>query len=62
VELPLLAVHNGDDTICDPVCIKELIRRAGSNDKTLRVYIGMWHRNVGEPKENIEKVFGEIIN
>jgi alpha-beta hydrolase superfamily lysophospholipase len=61
VELPLLAVHGGDDTVCDPACVEELIRRAGSKDKTLRVYPGMWHQIVGEPEENVEKVFDEII-
>ncbi|CAL4949943.1 unnamed protein product [Urochloa decumbens] len=52
VELPLLAVHGGDDTVCDPACVEELFRRAGSRDKTLRVYPGMWHQIVGEPEEN----------
>ena len=61
VELPLLAVHGADDTVCDPACVEELCRRAGSTDKTLRVYPGMWHQIVGEPEENVEKVFDEII-
>ncbi|XP_004971768.2 uncharacterized protein LOC101785408, partial [Setaria italica] len=61
VELPLLVVHGGDDTVCDPACVEELFRRAGSKDKTLRVYPGMWHQIIGEPEENVEKVFDEII-
>jgi alpha-beta hydrolase superfamily lysophospholipase len=61
VDLPLLAVHGADDTVCDPACVEELFRRAGSKDKTLRVYPGMWHQIVGEPEENVEKVFDEII-
>lgn len=60
VTLPLLIVHGGDDVICDPECARALYDRAGSEDKTLRVYDGMWHQLVGEPKENVEKVFGEV--
>ncbi|KAG8051000.1 hypothetical protein GUJ93_ZPchr0009g254 [Zizania palustris] len=33
VELPLLVVHGGKDTVCDPACAEELHRRAGSKDK-----------------------------
>ena len=54
-------MHGADDTVCDPACVEELFRRAGSKDKTLRVYPGMWHQIVGEPEENVEKVFDEII-
>jgi alpha-beta hydrolase superfamily lysophospholipase len=61
VDLPLLVVHGGDDTVCDPACVEELHRRAGSKDKTLRIYPGMWHQIVGEPEENVEKAFDEII-
>uniref|UniRef100_J3KZA1 Serine aminopeptidase S33 domain-containing protein n=1 Tax=Oryza brachyantha TaxID=4533 RepID=J3KZA1_ORYBR len=62
VELPLLVVHGGDDTVCDPGCAEELHRRAGSKDKTLHVYPGMWHQLVGEPDENVEKVFGDVLD
>ncbi|KAE8795569.1 caffeoylshikimate esterase-like [Hordeum vulgare] len=61
VELPLLAVHGGEDTVCDPACVEEMHRRAGSRDKTLRVYPGMWHQIVGEPEENVEEVFADIV-
>uniref|UniRef100_I1NMK9 Serine aminopeptidase S33 domain-containing protein n=1 Tax=Oryza glaberrima TaxID=4538 RepID=I1NMK9_ORYGL len=50
VELPLLVVHGGDDTLCDPECAEELHRRAGSEDKTLRVYPGMWHQLSASPR------------
>ncbi|EEC70515.1 hypothetical protein OsI_01618 [Oryza sativa Indica Group] len=62
VELPLLVVHGGEDTVCDPGCAEELHRRAGSKDKTLRVYPGMWHQLVGEPEENVDKVFGDVLD
>lgn len=62
VELPLLIVHGGGDVVCDPACVEELYRRASSKDKTLRIYPGMWHQLVGEPEENVELVFKEIID
>ncbi|KAG1361546.1 caffeoylshikimate esterase [Cocos nucifera] len=62
VALPMLIVHGGDDVVCDPACVEELYRRAGSKDKTLRIYPGMWHQLVGEPDENVELVFGEILD
>eukprot|EP00262_Sarcandra_glabra_P007939 TRINITY_DN21078_c0_g1_i1.p1 TRINITY_DN21078_c0_g1~~TRINITY_DN21078_c0_g1_i1.p1 ORF type:complete len:327 (+),score=2.41 TRINITY_DN21078_c0_g1_i1:276-1256(+) len=61
VDLPMLIVHGGEDIVCDPACVEELYRRASSKDKTLRVYPGMWHQMVGEPQENVELVFDEII-
>lgn len=61
VEVPLLIVHGGDDVVCDPACVKELYARAASKDKTLKIYDGMWHQIVGEPEENVELVFGDIL-
>ncbi|XP_077225189.1 caffeoylshikimate esterase-like [Tasmannia lanceolata] len=61
VELPLLIVHGGDDMVCDPACAEELYRRAASKDKTIRIFPGMWHQIVGEPDEDVELVFGEIL-
>ncbi|KAF8402744.1 hypothetical protein HHK36_010834 [Tetracentron sinense] len=62
VDVPLLIVHGGDDLVCDPAGVEELYRRAASKDKTIRVYPGMWHQLVGEPEENVELVFGEIVD
>ena len=61
VSLPLLIVHGGEDVVCDPACVEELYKKARSEDKTIRVYPGMWHQLVGEPEENVELVFGEIV-
>lgn len=60
VEVPMLIVHGGDDIVCDPACVKELHRRAASKDKTIRIHDGMWHQLIGEPKESVDMVFGEI--
>ncbi|GAB4854917.1 hypothetical protein Ancab_023506 [Ancistrocladus abbreviatus] len=61
VDIPFLVVHGGDDVVCDPACVEDLYRRAASKDKTLKIYPGMWHQLVGEPDENLELVFGDIV-
>ncbi|XP_034928945.1 caffeoylshikimate esterase [Populus alba] len=61
VDVPLLVVHGGDDIVCDPACAKELFERAASTDKTLKIYPGMWHLLVGEPEENVNLVFGDMV-
>ncbi|KAK9913241.1 hypothetical protein M0R45_037064 [Rubus argutus] len=62
VEVPLLIVHGGDDVVCDPACAEELYKRASSKDKTLRIHPGMWHQLIGEPPENVELVFGQMVD
>lgn len=62
VDVPILIVHGGDDIVCDPASAEELYNRAASKDKTLRIYPGMWHQLVGEPDENVELVFGEVVD
>ncbi len=59
--MPLLIVHGGDDVVCDPESAEELYKRAASKDKTLKIYPGMWHQLIGEPKENAELVFGDML-
>ncbi|KAL9225976.1 hypothetical protein vseg_001840 [Gypsophila vaccaria] len=61
IQVPLLIVHGGDDVVCDPACVEELYRRASSQDKTLKIYPGMWHQIVGEPDDNVELVFGDVL-
>ena len=61
VEVPMLICHGGDDVVCDPACVEELYKRAASKDKTLSIYPGMWHQLIGESEENVELVFGEMV-
>ncbi|CAH9135929.1 unnamed protein product [Cuscuta epithymum] len=61
VDVPFLIVHGESDVVCDPACVEELYRRAASKDKTLKIYPGMWHQLVGEPEENVERVFGDVV-
>ncbi|XP_042510144.1 caffeoylshikimate esterase-like [Macadamia integrifolia] len=62
VDLPMLIVHGEEDVLCDPACAEELCRRAASKDKTIRMYPGMLHQIIGEPQENVDLVFGEVVN
>ncbi|KAK2974065.1 hypothetical protein RJ640_000524 [Escallonia rubra] len=61
VEVPLLIVHGEGDVVCDPACAEDLYRRAASKDKTIKVYPGMWHQLIGEAEEDVERVFGDVV-
>lgn len=62
VTVPFLIVHGGDDIVCDPACAEELYKRAASKDKTLKIYPGMWHQLIGESDEDVERVFGDVLD
>lgn len=62
VTLPFLVLHGEVDTVTDPEVSKALYQTAGSQDKTMKMYPGMWHGlTSGEPTENIEIVFADIV-
>lgn len=62
VTLPFLVLHGEADTVTDPEISKALYERASSRDKTMKLYPGMWHGlTSGEPDENVEIVFRDII-
>ena len=42
-KLPLLIIHGTKDTVTRPEGSKEFYERAGSADKTLKLYEGYWH-------------------
>lgn len=62
VTAPLLICHGEEDIVCDPDGSRMLYKNAGSTDKTLHVYPGMWHQLVGEPDEGVALVFGHITS
>lgn len=62
VTVPFLIVHGSEDVICDPACAEELYKRAASKDKTLKIYPGLWHQLVGESDEDVERVFGDVVD
>lgn len=63
VTLPFLVLHGEADIVTDPEISKALYEQASSRDKTIKLYPGMWHGlTYGEPEENIEIVFSDIIS
>ncbi|KAM0044934.1 putative 2-acylglycerol O-acyltransferase [Helianthus debilis subsp. tardiflorus] len=54
VTLPFFVLHGEADTVNDPEVNRALYEQASSEDKTIKLYPGMWH--------NIDIVFGDIIS
>ncbi|KAG8050886.1 hypothetical protein GUJ93_ZPchr0009g389 [Zizania palustris] len=62
VTLPFIIVHGGDDAVTDPSVSEALYTLAESKDKTMKLYPGMCHAlTSGEPSDNIDIVFSDII-
>lgn len=62
MSLPFIIVHGGDDKVTDPSVSKLLYESASSSDRTFKLYPGMWHGlTSGEPSENIDLVFADIV-
>ncbi|XP_058083352.1 caffeoylshikimate esterase [Magnolia sinica] len=62
VTLPFFVLHGEADTVTDPGVSRALYDQAGSSDKTMKLYPGMWHGlTSGEPDDNVEAVFTDII-
>ncbi len=49
VNLPILIMHGTADRLCDPQGSQMLYERAGSRDKTLKLYEGFYHEIFNEP-------------
>ncbi|KDP34930.1 hypothetical protein JCGZ_09218 [Jatropha curcas] len=62
LDVPLLIVHGGDDMVCDFDSARFVYESATSKDKTLKIFPGMWHVLIGEPKENVQVVFDTILS
>ncbi|KAL5569159.1 hypothetical protein UlMin_025734 [Ulmus minor] len=63
ISLPFLVLHGEDDKVTDKSVSKQLYEVASSSDKTFKLYPEMWHGLLyGEPPENINIVFSDIIN
>jgi alpha-beta hydrolase superfamily lysophospholipase len=50
LKVPVLAMHGTADVVTDPEGSKALARRAGTQDKTLKVYDGLVHDLLHEPE------------
>ncbi|XP_022715932.1 caffeoylshikimate esterase-like [Durio zibethinus] len=63
VSIPFLVVHGSADVVTDPEVSRTLYKEASSQDKTIRIYEGMWHSLLfGEPDDNIEIVRSDILS
>ncbi|GMI11938.1 hypothetical protein TrVE_jg12545 [Triparma verrucosa] len=61
-DLPFIILHGEADVVTDPELSKRLYDESSSEDKTIKLYEGMWHTlTTGEPDDNIEKVFKDIV-
>ncbi len=58
ITLPFLAMQGGADRLVDPDGAQILYERAGSKDKTLRIYDGLYHEIFNEPERG--RVFRDI--
>ena len=56
--LPLLVLEGGADAVTPPDGARQLFERVGSQDKTLRIFDGMWHDLWHEPGR--EQVMQEL--
>lgn len=59
LKLPLLVLHGTGDFVTDPQGSRLLAARAGSADKTLRLYPGLYHEVLSEPER--EQVLADLL-
>jgi acylglycerol lipase len=59
LELPLLILHGTGDIVTDCEGSRRLHLGAGSHDKTLYLYEGLYHEVLSEPEK--EKVIGDLL-
>lgn len=52
LRVPLLVMQGTADRLVDPGCGPEVHRLAGSADKTLKMYDGLWHEIFNEPERD----------
>ncbi|HEY6470260.1 MAG TPA: lysophospholipase [Candidatus Dormibacteraeota bacterium] len=50
MQVPLLVMQGTSDGLVDPGCGPHVYNRAGSPDKTLMMYDGLWHEIFNEPE------------
>ena len=53
ISLPFITVQGGQDKLVDPAGAQMLYDRAGSKDKTIKVYPGMYHEVFNEPERAV---------
>jgi alpha-beta hydrolase superfamily lysophospholipase len=58
IKLPFIAVHGSKDSLADPDGSQMLYDQAGSEDKTLKIYEGLYHEVFNEPER--EQVIKDV--
>lgn len=59
LRVPLLVMQGTADGLIDPGCGPHVYERAGSRDKTLKMYDGLWHEIFNEPER--EHVLDDLV-
>ncbi|MFC4767915.1 alpha/beta hydrolase [Effusibacillus consociatus] len=59
IQQPLLLLQAGADRIVDPEAAIPFVEKAGSRDKKLKIYPGLYHELVNEPEK--EEVLTDIL-
>ncbi len=59
ISLPLLLLHGGDDAMTAPEGSRFLYDHVGSQDKTLKIYPGLYHEIFNEPERG--EIFAEVL-
>lgn len=60
LQLPLLVMHGGDDVLTSPAGSELVDRLAGSSDKTLTIYDGLYHEIFNEPER--DRVITDVVD
>lgn len=59
ITVPLLILHGGADTMTAPEGSRFLYENAGSEDKTLEIFPGLYHEIFNEPER--DALFGDVL-
>ena len=60
ITLPVLIIHGANDRVTNPSGSKQFYDRAGSTDKTLKIYAGRFHDMLNDLGK--EEVMADVIN
>ncbi len=60
ITLPLLLLHGEADSMTAPEGSRFLYETAGSTDKTLKIYPGLFHEIFNEPER--QQVFADVLS
>lgn len=61
IEVPVLALHGEADVVTPPAGSKQLVEKARSKDKTLKLYPGLYHDLLHEPEADARRVLDDVV-